>query len=324
MLERPKRSVCKPTQVRRFRKRDRDERGVASTVGTIMALLVFLTFLTLFTNSYIPVWMLDNERNHMNTVINQFGEMKGKIDILSLNAANSNGMTEITMYQTIDLGADGIPVFASPTAGLLSYQPYSSGNNNTEVEFDYHLVAGGKQYHYDQIGGGMVQFYAPNRYYAQQIVTYENGAIVIRQDDGQIVKAYPSLELSKPSVSSPWVNLSFVQVDFVGKTSNQAGTSNVGLNIDLIYLDAQTYLNGNYSGDDDAKMPIIITFKTSNYQAWYSYLLQYLTTPDNNLVNNSDYVLLSNAGTYTVTLTVLNAYSFTFSKAITQISSEVA
>ncbi len=255
MLERPKRSVCKPTQVRRFRKRDRDERGVASTVGTIMALLVFLTFLTLFTNSYIPVWMLDNERNHMNTVINQFGEMKGKIDILSLNAANSNGMTEITMYQTIDLGADGIPVFASPTAGLLSYQPYSSGNNNTEVAFDYHLVAGGKQYHYDQVGGGMVQFYAPNRYYAQQIVTYENGAIVIRQDDGQIVKAYPSLELTKPSVSSPWVNLSFVQVDFVGKTSNQAGTSNVGLNIDLIYLDAQTYLNGNYSGDVTPRCP---------------------------------------------------------------------
>ncbi len=72
-------------------------------------------------------------------------------------------------------------------------------------------------------------------------------------------------------------------------------------------------------------MPITLTFKTSNYLAWYSYLLQYLTTPDNNLVNNSDYVLLPpNAGTYTVTLTVLNAYSFTFSKAITQISSEVA
>ena len=323
MLERPKRSVCKPTQVRRFRKRDRDERGVASTVGTIMALLVFLTFLTLFTNSYIPVWMLDNERNHMNTVINQFGEMKGKIDILSLNAAASNGMTDITMYQTIDLGADGIPVFASPTAGLLSYQPYSSGNNNTEVEFYYHLVEGGKTYYYDQIGGGMVQFYAPNRYYAQQIVTYENGAIVIRQDDGQIVKAYPSLELTKPS-SLSWVNLSFVQVDFVGKTSNQAGTSNVGMNIDLIYLDAQTYLNGNNSGNADDKTPIILTFKTSNYQAWYSYLLQYLTTPDNNLVNNSDYVLLSDASTQTVTLTVNNVYSFAFSKAITQISSEVA
>jgi len=321
MLERPKRSVCKPTQVRRFLKRDRDERGIASTVGTIMALLVFLTFLTLFTNSYIPVWMVDNERNHMNEVINQFGEMKGKIDILSLNAASSNGMTDITMYQTIDLGADGIPVFASPTAGLLSYQPYASGNNNTEVDFYYHLVAGGKTYHYDQIGGGMVQFYAPNRYYAQQVVTYENGAILIRQDDGQVVKAFPSIELTKPSVNS-WINLSFAQVDFVGKNANQAGTSSVGLNIDLVYLDAQTYLNGNYTGSVISKTPIVLTFKSSNYQAWYDYLLKYLTTPGNNLLS-SDYTLLSDASTQTVTLTVENVYSFTFSKAMTQISSEV-
>jgi hypothetical protein len=322
MLERPKRSVCKPTQVRRFLKRDRDERGVASTVGTIMALLVFLTFLTLFTNSYIPVWMLDNERNHMNTVMNQFGEMKGKVDVLSLNAASSNGMTNIILYQTIDLGADGIPVFASPTAGLLSYQPYASGNNNTEVEFQYHLVAGGKTYSYDQIGGGMVQFYAPNRYYAQQVVTYENGAILIRQDDGQVVKAYPSLELIKPSVNS-WVNLSFAQVDFVGKTSNQAGTSSVGLNIDLIYLDAQTYLNGNNSGNINSKTWITLTFKSSNYLAWHDYLNKYLTTPGNNLLS-TDYDLTYDSNTRTVILIVKNVYSFTFSKAITQISSEVA
>ncbi len=321
MLERPKRSVCKPTQVRRFLKRDRDERGVASTVGTIMALLVFLTFLTLFTNSYIPIWMVDNERNHMNTVMNEFGELKGKVDVLSLNAASSNGMTDITMYQTIDLGADGIPVFASPTAGLLSYQPYANGNNNTVVEFTYHLVAGGPSYSYDQVGGGMVQFYAPNRYYAQQVVTYENGAILIRQDDGQVVKAFPTLDLDKPS-SGSLINLSFAQVDFVGRSSNQAGTSSVGLNIDLIYLDSQVYLNGDGAG---VKTPITLTFRTMNYQAWHSYLFNYLNTPGNNLVNNTDYVLTPGSSSdHTVTLVVYNVYNFTFSKAITQISSEVA
>jgi hypothetical protein len=288
-----------------------------------MALLVFLTFLTLFTNSYVPVWMVDNERNHMSELINQFGEMKGKIDILSLNAASSNGMTDITMYQTIDLGADGIPVFASPTAGLLSYRPYASGNNNTRVVFGYHLTPEGKTYNYDQVGGGMVQFYAPNRYYAQQLVTYENGAIVIRQDDGQVVKAYPSLGLDKPSAGSQ-VNLSFAQVDFVGKTSNQAGTSSVGMNIDLIYLDAQVYLNGNVSGNLNDKTPITLTFKSSNSLAWFNYLYQYLHTPNNNLINNSDYRLSHSASTYTVTLIVYNVYQFTFSKAITQISSEVA
>ena len=40
----------------------KDRQGVASTVGTIMALLVFLAFMALITNTYVPAWMMDNER----------------------------------------------------------------------------------------------------------------------------------------------------------------------------------------------------------------------------------------------------------------------
>jgi hypothetical protein len=286
-----------------------------------MALLVFLTFLTLFTNSYIPVWMLDNERNHMSTVIDQFGEMKGKVDLLSINAdmaqkALELGLTpintELTMYQTIDLGADGIPVFASPTAGLLNYQPYATTSNSTRVEFSYRLSESSTtDYQYDQVGGGVVQFYAPNRYYAQQWVVYENGAIVVRQDDGQIIKAFPSLVLEK---SSNFINLSFVQVDFVGKNSNQAGTSNVGLNIDLIYLDAQTFLI-----DDANQRKVTITFNTMNGEAWNDYLTEYLSS-----FNDADWDLNYVVGSHTIVLKVYNVYNFSFSKAITQISSEVA
>ncbi|MDD1755915.1 MAG: hypothetical protein LUQ39_03670 [Methanomassiliicoccales archaeon] len=320
MLERPKRSVCKVTQVRRFLKRDRDERGVASTVGTIMALLVFLTFLTLFTNSYIPVWMVDNERTHMNTVMNQFGEMKGKVDILSINA-RMTGSTDINMYQSIDLGADGIPVFASPTAGMISYAPYGGGNSSVRVIFNYTLGSSTNVYHFDQNGGGMVQFYAPNRYYVQQWVTYENGAILVRQTDGQTMRAYPSIELSKPNPSSQ-INMAFEQVDFVGPNSSAAGTSNAGLNIDVIYLDSETYTNANISG---TLSPIVLVFKSLNGQAWYSYLFQYLHSANNNLVNNTDYVLSPySASTQTVKLVINNVSSFAFSRAITQISVEVS
>src|SRR5512136_2102251 len=122
MLWRHKRFKHKNTQVRRFLKRDRDERDVASTVGTIMALLVFLTFLTLFTNSYVPIWMMDNERSHMNEVVDQFGSLKGKSDMMMVNFM-INMQSNLNMYQTITLGANGIPVFASPTAGILTYAP---------------------------------------------------------------------------------------------------------------------------------------------------------------------------------------------------------
>ncbi|MCU0861212.1 MAG: hypothetical protein MUE65_02720 [Methanomassiliicoccales archaeon] len=311
MLERPKRCVFKATQVGRFLKRDRDERGVASTVGTIMALLVFLTFLSLFTNSYIPVWMVDNERSHMNNVMNQFGEMKSKVDMLSLGASIS-GDTDLNMYQPVDLGADGIPVFAAATAGVLNYNPFTGGNSSLRVRFSY--VQGASTISYDQLGGGMVMFYAPNRYYVQQWVTYENGAIMIRQDDGQTIRAFPSFELDKPLVTSK-VNVSFTQVDFIGRNSSVAGTSNAGLNIDLLYFDEQLY--------EVTVTGITLDFKTLNGRAWFNYLDTYIkgiTT----MVNNTDYVLTHSSSYDTVTLRLLNVTYFTFNRAITQISLQMS
>lgn len=283
-----------------------------------MALLVFLTFLTLFTNSYVPIWMVDNERSHMNTVINQFGEMKSKIDMLALGASLSDS-SSINMYQPIDLGADGVPVFASPTAGVLNFAPYSGTDSYLRVRFNYTLGAG--LIAYDDIGGGMVQLYAPNRYYVQQWVTYENGAIIIRQEDGQAMRAYPSLELLKPSIGSN-VNLSFTQVDFIGRNSSSAGTGNVGMNIDLVYLDSQMYTNGALL--DGSKIPVVFVFHTLNGHAWHKYLRQYLEAPGNNLVNNTDYVLSHSTDYQTVTLKVLNVSYFTFNRAITQLTIQVS
>ncbi|MEM0448383.1 MAG: hypothetical protein QW520_00980 [Methanomassiliicoccales archaeon] len=308
MLERPKRNIWKNTDVSRFLKRDRDERGVASTVGTIMALLVFLTFLTLFTNSYIPVWMIDNERNHMNTVVNQFGELKSKVDMLSLGARIS-GMSDLNMYQPVDLGADGIPVFAAPTAGVLSYSPFTIGESSLRIKFNYTI--GTSSILYDQLGGGMIMFYAPNRYYVQQWVTYENGAILIRQEDGQTVRAFPSFNLDKPLATSK-VEISFTQVDFIGRNGSVAGTSSAGLNIDLIHFDSQAYqIDG----------AVVFEFKTLNADAWYSYLQSYIENIQN-MAENSDYQLSKSSNN--VTLKILGAGNFSLSRAVVQVALQMS
>jgi hypothetical protein len=120
MVERVKiRSAFSASSRSKFIKKDKE--GVASTVGTIMALLVFLTFLTLFTNTYIPIWMKENEKNHMDVVLNQFGDLKGKVDSLVVNA-QVTGRPTINMYQPITLGLM-VPVFATATAGYLFLKP---------------------------------------------------------------------------------------------------------------------------------------------------------------------------------------------------------
>ncbi len=295
----------------RFLKRKRDEEGVASTVGTIMALLVFLTFLTLFTNSYVPVWMIDNERSHMSQAMDQFGAIKGKVDDLVV-MAEVTGRTDLNMYGPVTLGASGIPVFASPTAGELIYSPYGVGNSTVTLSFTYSL--NGKSVALSDLSGGMLQLYAPNRYYVQQWVAYENGAIIVKQLDGQVIRGVPSLQVVKTS-SNSLLNVSWTQVALIGMNSTLDGTSTAGVNIDMIYLDSQIYDNNGHG------MNITMTFKTLYGKAWYNYLTSYFSGVP---LLSSDYYVTHNANYDTIGLRLNNTGFFNYNKAIMQMTVNLA
>jgi hypothetical protein len=252
----------------RFIKKDRE--AVASTVGTIMALLVFLAFLSLFTNSYMPVWMEDNEREHMNEVMNQFGEMKSRVDSLVLNSELAGG-TMNSVYVPLTLGSSGIPVFASPTAGQLAYVPQTSSESGTSLTFNSTIGDG-----IVEEGGGMLEFYAPNRYYVQQWVTYENGALIMKQDDGQVVRAYPNLNIQKAGNEYA---LSFTQVDLIGVNTTRGGTGSMGVNIEMIYMESQEYTISDGI--------IMWDMHTLNRDAWVGFLEE--TFGDHGLVEGTHY-----------------------------------
>ena len=213
----------------------RDENGVASVIGTIMALLIFLTFMSMFVNTYIPIWMKENERLHMNEVQNQMGEVKGKIDNLIVNA-QVTGTSMVNTYEPLTMGANGIPLFAAATAGAVILKP--SGTTTTGIEAIFNSTANGAIVKVDESGGGKLEFYAPNRYYVGQWLAYENGALIVKQDAGQAMKATPSLEITK---SGGVFNIVFTQIDITGTNSTMAGTGVAGVNINLIYLDTQKY-----------------------------------------------------------------------------------
>jgi hypothetical protein len=312
MQTRPNSTKLSNRQNGRFLKRKRDEEGVASTVGTIMALLVFLTFLTLFTNSYVPVWMIDNERSHMNQAMDQFGGIKGKVDDLVV-MAEVTGRTDLNMYGPVTLGANGIPVFASPTAGELIYSPYGVGNSTVTLNFAYSL--NGRPYVLNDLSGGMLQLYAPNRYYVQQWVGYENGAIIVKQLDGQVIRGVPSLEVVKMA-SNSLLNVSWTQVALTGINSTLAGTSTAGINIDMIYLDSQIYDNGATG------MDVTMTFKTLYGKAWYNYLTSYLVGVTNILP--ADYQVTHDANYGTITLRLNDTGYFNYNKAIMQMTVNLA
>ncbi|MBN1110403.1 MAG: hypothetical protein JXA45_06565 [Methanomassiliicoccales archaeon] len=299
----------------------RDKEGVASTVGTIMALLVFLTFLALFTNTYIPIWMKENEKNHMDEVLNQFGDLKGKVDSLIVNA-QVTGRQTVTMYQPFTLGSDGVPVFATATAGYLFLK--SGGSHDSGVSQTFNYTIGGNAIPFDESGGGCMEFYGPNRYYVQQWYAYENGALLIYQEDGMAVRASPSISFVLNSDGS--INLQFDQVDIIGGDNSIGGQGSGGANIDLLYHSSQTYYVCGATPGENGEVTMV--FKTRYYNAWDNFIQE--TADEAGLVEGvgQDFSLNVIDTTddyrpiYTFELVVYNVNEFTHNRAYVNIELE--
>ncbi|MDW5561699.1 MAG: hypothetical protein SA339_00610 [Methanomassiliicoccus sp.] len=289
----------------------KDRQGVASTIGTIMALLVFLAFMALIVNSYVPAWMLDNERSHMNVSVDQFGELKGKVDSM-VSQQLVTGDSSINMYAPMTMGASGVPVFASPTAGLLTYNPQGS-SSGINVQFNYSASGTGSTFTVPVVvdGGGKVELYAPNRYYVQQWLAYENGAIILKQQDGQSIRAYPNLDITK---SNNTLNIAFTQIDLIGNSQSLTGSDTVGFSINLVYIDSEKYSIGT------GAKTFSLRFNTTYGDAWYAYFDQLCKTKG--LTNNTDYVLTkpvavsgSTNGLTTFTFTLKNCNELYYNRA---------
>lgn len=310
-----KRVLSKSSRARCLR---RDQEGIASVIGTIMALLIFMTLLTMFVNTYIPIWMKENERLHMNEVQTQMSEVKGRIDNLIVGA-EITGTNTVSTYEPITMGADGIPLFASPTAGVVILKPTGTFDTGVNLKFNY-TTNGNQIVKVNENGGGKLEFYAPNRYYVGQWLAYENGALIVKQDQGEAMKATPSLKLTNLNNT---INIGFTQIDIQGINSTMAGTGIAGVNINLIYLDTETYaLNQN---------SIVFKFTT----VYNSSLVNFLnsTAKSANLVYNSNYTLTDTAasggsGVHTITFKItptgkLTLGTFTLNRAYVDIGISV-
>ncbi len=220
----------------------RDERGVASTVGTIMALLVFLTFLSLIVNQYVPVWMKDSEGAHMDTVVGQFADVKGAIDfqvlglLLGQNAGGGAVFVPSPAATSVTLGVDGVPIFSSPTSGLLTSSP---DQGPWSVSFQYCINVNGvcRLTSVVQNASGQIDLNVANRYYPPGDVVYENGAVIRSQPDGQIVRAAPIFQVTHSSTN---LSVAFELVNLYNAGSS-AGTTTQIVDTNVFGVNQQTY-----------------------------------------------------------------------------------
>jgi len=235
-----------------------------------MALLVFLTFLSLITNQYVPVWMKDSEAAHMGEVLGQLGDFKSDIDTQILGARVSAQLGQrylpYTSFSTIKLGVDGVPIFSSPTIGELQINQqaapwtvwfrYSAGGNNTTVPEGTSCSLSDA----DQVCGGHVRLRVFNRYFPQQTIAYENGALIRSQFDGEVIKGEPTFAVFRSNTS---VQVDFTLVRLFG-SGGVAGIGSEGLAARVSAADLQEYT--------DINTAVWVNHTSLFGPAWYRFL----------------------------------------------------
>jgi hypothetical protein len=279
-----------------------NEEGVASTVGTIMSLMVFLTLMGMFTNQFVPIWMGDNESAHMSVVVDQFVTLKSQIDGLVADYSNSL-IASTPLAVPITLSATGIPVFAGPTAGILDFQASTiTGWPSLNISYSSYSIALGPSN--DGHTGGYLQLWCPNRYYVDQKLIYEGGAVILNQTDGEFMIAGMQLSVTN-YVAGGTTNriMKITQVDLLGLDKTIGGTGSKMVNADLLYAATTAY-------NSTAGAPVTITIATAHGVAWENYFKKVLNASLADLAYGTD---------FTVTKTVYNPTSLTDKFYIVQI-----
>ena len=268
----------KPKGDENIRKFKDDVNGVAAVIGTIMGLMVFLAFISLFVLYWVPVMMEDNEARHMRDVIDQFGRLKEKVDNqISLNSKNST-------VSLIKLGADGVPMFERETPSELSLRL-------SDEFFNLSFQDNGEDIYENT--SGSIDLLAYNRFYVRQTVIYENGAILISQKKGNVLKVEPGFDLQ---VEGENVKLSMTLISLLHDSDDSiAGISTEGITTRVWYTERWTYTNITSENSR-----VTFTIRSSYTDAWNDH---YDSTLQNaGLGNGVDYNITSTSGTLEIVI----------------------
>jgi hypothetical protein len=253
------RSVGKDAAEMRLRPHKRwDEEGVASTVGTIMALMVFMAFLSMFTSQYVPVYMEESEASHMSVAYGQFAALKQAVDMQIL-AGTIQGTSPVQMFSPVKLGASGIPMFAADTPGYLSVYRKDCYNN---VSFSFNTSATVLDYYSNT--GGSIKLNVQNRYYIPQTLAYEGDALILRQSDGEYMKAMPQFIVTRAGSS---YLISYTQLDLRGDDSNYVGFGTRGIQTTLKSVTTTTF--NNLTDEVGPGIPAKYPYLYFNHTTWY-------------------------------------------------------
>jgi hypothetical protein len=268
----------------RMRSLRRGNEAVASSIGTMLAILVVLALLTMVVTSWAPEWTKGKESEHMRNVEAQFSSLKALMDQLALS-----GQVETVVSSPITLGSEGVPLFSGDSTGTISL--ISSDSNTSRFHrFSVQNSTG----RYTRVAYGTIMYTSENTEYLDQDFIYECGAIIIRQDRGELITTGPGLVIQNLSGRLS-VTTTMMSVASDGSTYTGAGTIGVQCRLVKEKITTERLWPGNET--------VYINVTSVAYEAWYDYFARLVPEGE---VGAGDYDLTVDPDAFMVYLELRN------------------
>jgi len=264
----------------------KDRRGASGVVVTLLVLLVAVGAISMFMAIYVPIWGKDTEATQMKRVQTQMLALKENIDMQVLEGKTSTITTRLT------IGDEGGPVFHLTQApGSLGLSPEAGL---------YRISRSSDQSDSQGLAQGALEFASENKYYVDQKLRYENGALMVIQGSRTVMKASPHFEAHREPDGNLTASITLISLSGVATT--RTGTGDVRIETSLNIYDVTSY-----SGGDWALGKSLSFNMTTRYPSvWADFFNSTLSRPKAGLVQGVDYTVSVWSGGVNATLASVN------------------
>ncbi|MGC8991937.1 MAG: hypothetical protein ACP5JE_00035 [Thermoplasmata archaeon] len=210
---------------------NKKERGVAEVLGFLLVIVAVFIIFDAFMNTVVPSSVSSAEAQHYSHVISQVFQIKSGIV-----TSTSVSFFPYSIYESVDLGTQSIPILVPPSPGQINIIPY---HNDNFINISFSTPQGLPVYFN---GSTFIEIYLLNRVYPQEAIYFDNG---------MIATGYPNINVKNLSVLSNGVanyyngTFSIYIISDSGIPYSYSGTGSVGLSINI---NAVTYDNYADSG----------------------------------------------------------------------------
>jgi hypothetical protein len=154
------------------------EEGVAGIVVALLLIGLIVSAFGFVQAVYVPQWMEEKEAEHMDTVLNQFSQLKFSIDTLSVLSKKYSSISS-----PIALGSKEMPFFSSARA----YGSLKIDLNECKIIF---TDSENQKTTYTL---GALEYKSQNAYFLNQDYAFETGGVILSQSSGDILIIQPSI-----------------------------------------------------------------------------------------------------------------------------------